>query len=396
MKQSTHISCLLFGCLLYTTSIFAQTSLSEDFELTQNPIVLPESLRADAGYPVWRLVTMKGEDAVPYAYCAWLQSNSPWTQSVFGTTSWQAQKNCADGITRVSRLNVDVRVPAVGNDAAFWRVRPVGYQYMVPDHTLTKDRFELLMPSTIGEGISFVSDPETLARFMADVQVRISALEQWQTNIESAGGPLTPERLESWLVNNDYLQGSDIPEGEANDIYQQKGQSTSVADAEEGQLTWFWLILILLALLIAIITLVLWWSLRRTVNDKETGLEKTNQMAAEAINRIDDVRSGLEAQIEWDAAGRLDAPGFTNEMLTQLGDKPFELKMPGTGAARKKIFVYNRRDHIELFGMAKGHDRVDKIDVVAVYRHLAKALRPENNWVTGVTARNSAKTKVVT
>ncbi len=108
------------------------------------------------------------------------------------------------------------------------------------------------------------------------------------------------------------------------------------------------------------------------------------------MDRADEAHSGLEAQIELDAKGRLGAPGFTNEKLKHLGDQPFELLMPGIGVARKKVCVYNRGDHLELFGMAKGHDRVDKISVVAVYRHLAKALREENDWITGVTIQKAS------
>jgi hypothetical protein len=117
---------------------------------------------------------------------------------------------------------------------------------------------------------------------------------------------------------------------------------------------------------------------------------EVEKKADDALRRIDDVRSGLEALIEIEAHDRLKAPGFTNDALTQLGDEPFVLTMPGVGIARKQVHVYNRTSHVELFGLEKGHDRVDKIDVIAVLKHLAKARRPENNWITGITAQKAA------
>lgn len=419
MQQATYATGVLLGCLLCATTTAAQTPLPEDFGLSEKTITLPESLRAEAGYPVWRLVTMWGKEAVPYRYCAWLQNKKPWTQSVFAENLWQARKNCADGITKVTRANVDVTVPEPGSDAAFWRQRPVGYQYMVPDHQLSQADYNALMHSSQDTAVLFVANAPALAAFMEKAEARISALEEWQTSIEASGGVLTTESLEDWLTDNDFLQADDLPTGEtlnkeqkqalleslsldpstlltkqeAEDVYQQKGSALAPPSANQNDdwwaWHWYWLLPILLALVLASAALLLWWFMSRVVNNKEHGLAKTNQTANAAISRIDDVRSGLEAQIELDAAGRLEAFGFNNEMLGKLGDRPFELKMPGTGVARKKILVYNRGDHLELFGMEKGHDRVDKIDVIAVYKHLAKALRPENNWVTGVTAQRA-------
>lgn len=214
MKQGTYAVSVLLGWLLYTSTVSAQTTLlSDDFTLTETTIILPQYLRSDAGYPAWRLVIMKGKDAVPYRYCAWLQNNSPWTLNVFGVTPWQARKNCADGITTVTRLDVDAGVPVVGSDDEFWRKRPVGYQYMVPNHTLSKADFDALMLPVSGADVQFVADAESLAVFMNDAQARLSALEEWQESIEETGGVLTTEALMSWLMDNKFLQSADLPEG---------------------------------------------------------------------------------------------------------------------------------------------------------------------------------------
>jgi len=175
-----------------------------------------------------------------------------------------------------------------------------------------------------------------------------------------------------------------------------------VADEVAGNSLWLRLmalIALLLALAALISVLVLGRrkadhsdleDLKGKVGDRKTGLAAVHTKADDALARIDEVRAGLEAVIEVDAAGRLNAPGFTEDTLKNLGDDPFELTMPGKGAARKKVLVYNRGDYVELVGLASGHDRVGKVGVIAIYRHITKALRPENNWVQGATASKAA------
>lgn len=148
---------------------------------------------------------------------------------------------------------------------------------------------------------------------------------------------------------------------------------------------WTWL---LLALILLIFILALWLWVK--ISKKKTGLAAAHTKADQALSRIYEVRAGLEAMVEIDAKGRLSAPEFTNEALRNLGDEPFVLRMPGTGVARKQVHVYNRGDYLELRGLETGHDRVDKIDTIAVYRHLNKAMAGDNNWVIGITAAKAA------
>jgi hypothetical protein len=463
MKQKMYTRALVVGCLLSATSLSAQTTLSRDFSLGADSIILPESLRAAAGYPAWRMVTMQGQDAVPYNYCSWLLVENPWSLQLFGTTNSRALKKCADGITAVTRQNTDASVPSPGSDAQFWRNRPVGYQYMVPDHTIDKATYDSLMQAADTTAIPFVSNPVAFSAYLDSLQERVTALEEWQQQLADDGGVMSQSQLREWLDEQGYLsvdtgtqlltheQAAEqfvskdaLPDGDiltrqqADEQYvstelfdefrrsfivtdpadkpAQTDETTVLDDMLKDEFSW-WKLLWLIPLVILV--LFLWRVLRsnRPASSKEdkgssggltyvtqekfsdlqkeveTHKEKLGEVEKktdDALRRVDDVREGLAALIEIEAHDQLKAPGFTNTALKQLGDEPFVLTMPGVGVARKQVHVYNRGDYIELFGLEKGYDRVDKLDTIAVLKHLAKARRPENNWITGITAQKAA------
>ena len=241
------------GCMCVASATQAQTTpagLSNDFAVTETVIELPAELTQAAGYPQWRLVTMNGRQAVPYNYCTWLIDQKPWLTEVFSPGDQSPVGNCAAGISAVTKQQVDDTLPLEAGTAAFWRTRPVGYQYMVPDHDLTQAQWLELMSEPDGEYFGFVTDPRSLSEYLATQVERIQALEDWRQSLAQAGGVVTQDALEAWAQTQGFVRAEDLPEVElmtreeieslvsstAQELRKEQADFVSQADLPEGSL----------------------------------------------------------------------------------------------------------------------------------------------------------------
>ena len=338
-KQLVLLTAASFIALASSSQAQSQTpGLSNDFGMTDTVVFLPPALALEAGYPQWRLVTMNGRQAVPYNYCTWLIDQKPWTSEVFGVSRWQAVENCAAGISAVTRVEVDESLPLGDGSAEFWRSRPEGYQYMVPDYDFTQAQFQTLVSESELEGIAlgFVTDPQSLSEYLVTQVQRIQALEDWRQSLADSGGVVTQEALESWASQQGYLKAEDLPEeqvplstqevqdlvdtaianlpagfseedarglfvlqadlpdagltqDEADDLYQAKGEGTG--DSSFVGSFWWWVFLI--AALLAVLGILLGgWSLWQ--------VRKSSRLAGKAM-RTAKTAVQLGLPIGWEA-----------------------------------------------------------------------------------------------
>jgi transglutaminase-like putative cysteine protease len=120
----------------------------------------------------------------------------------------------------------------------------------------------------------------------------------------------------------------------------------------------------------------------------------TSQKADTLTDRLRDVEEVQVLQLTLDAQGRFNCPELSEKRLKDLGDNELlVLEIQCLDNRARKVHVSkgvggDGNPRLHFLGLKKGHDFIDTISLVALYRHLAQARLEE--WIIGITAAAKA------
>ena len=172
---------------------------------------------------------------------------------------------------------------------------------------------------------------------------------------------------------------------------------TAVETASGSEVPWWHWALAALAGLIAIVLAMLYVN-RRWINPLRNMAKSAADAAGRVeieINPIKDRLTEVEDQIgflmELDARGRFNNPDLTADMIENMNTPhdPIVLRVKCRDGKHRQVHVIAGKDNdgtecLNFPGLQDGHDRVHKKTLVALQKHLAKAVR--GDWVIGILA----------
>jgi len=135
-------------------------------------------------------------------------------------------------------------------------------------------------------------------------------------------------------------------------------------------------------------------SFKNAVSEAQTATEAAIKAVAKLTDRVRDVEEVQVLFLTLDSQGRFSCPELSDTRLKELGNtEQLTLEIVCRDNRARKVHVTkgvggDGNPRLNFHGLEKGHDFVDSISLVSLYRHLVKAR--QNEWIIGLTAANKA------